>query len=371
MTTFDDNPDGVDSDKPRKKSLNLDELLKPIANVDLSIGQIFLFSLRVSDMMEFTKLPEHSSCDRIRAFLPCIASLSSEYSVKKERIALSTDKVEQLSDYDVEKLAEAYISSGALKKTQGDVRNAIREIEEVASSYLDRLLRITVENYASQSRKLMDKMTGSTQGIFDQVRKSSMELGETWRKFEHLTKASGMPSSITSPSQARSFDFHTQIAEQNARLARERNEDREMIKLTGQMSAQSAKTLQELADAATAMLERLDQRDQEAKRTTKIQLWIAVGSVIISAFLALASFFQDRDNNLAGNVWQDNVLNQLKSSNSLEATLKNENGRLREEVQSLSAQMLVLQNNANTQNTKPQTIKPQNPDQKKPKLIKP
>lgn len=359
MTNFADNADGVDSDKPRKKSLNLDELLKPIANVDLSIGPIFLFSLRVSDMMEFTKLPELSSCDRIRAFLPCIASLSPKCSVKIERIALPTDKLELISDTDIEKLAEAYIASGALKKTQDDISNPIRDPEEVATAYLDRLLRVTAESFVGMNRKRIDSMIGSTQGIFDQVRKSSMELGETWKKFEHLTKADAKPSSITSLFQDWSFDFHTQIAEQNARLARERKEDREMIKLTGQMSAQSAKTLQELADAATTMLERLDLRDQEAKQTTKMQLWIAVGSVVISALLALTSFFQDRTNNSAGNVWQDNVLNELKSSNSLGAALKNENGRLRDEVQELSAQVLVLQKNVNI---KSKTIKPQNPD---------
>lgn len=357
MTTFDNNPDGVDSDKPRKKSLNLEELLKPIANVDLSIGQIFLFSPRVSDMMEFTKLPEHSSCDRIRAFLPCIASLSSEHSIKKERIALPTDKLEQLIDTDIEKLAEAYISSGALKNTQIDVPNATRGAEEVASSYLDRLLRITVENYANQSRKLMDTMIGSTQGIFDQVRRSSMELGETWKKFEHLAKASEIPSSITSPIQDRSFELHTQIAEQNTRLARERNEDREMIKLTGQMSAQSAKTLQELADAATTMLEMLDNRDKESKRTTTIQLWIALVTVFISALIAIFSLLQDRINYASGNLWEENVLNELKSANKLAVSLKYENTRLQNEVHQLSDKVEALNVFVNSKQKKEKSVK--------------
>ena len=67
--------------------------------------------------------------------------------------------------------------------------------------------------------------------------------------------------------ETKSLELNSHMAEYSARLACERSEDREMVRLTGQMTAQSAETLQELAAAASTMLEKLDQRDKEAKDT--------------------------------------------------------------------------------------------------------
>ena len=116
-----------------------------------------------------------------------------------------------------------------------------------------------------------------------------------------------------------------------------------MAHLTGQMTAQSAKTLQELAEAAATMLDRLDQRDKEAKHTTKIQLWFAVGSLIISTLLAGASVYQDYQNNKSGDQWQATVLDEFHQLNSQEKYKDREISVIREENQKLENRVQFLE----------------------------
>lgn len=347
---------GSNAEPPKKKGLDLGIFLKPVTEMDSSVGKLFLFPLRVSDFGEYEKLSAQIPAERIKEFLPCIASLSPDHSLDQKRVAITAVQVERLSDQEVEALAETYASSSALRDARDggkDREPLVREAEESATAFLDRLLRKEMEERAKQLRKQREQLLGSTRGIFDQVRKSSLELGETWRQFERLTMASASHKDIAPVIETKSLEFSNHMAEHSARLARERAEDREMIRLTGQMSAQSAKTLQELADAASTMLEKFDRRDEEAKRTTKVQLWIAVGSVVVSAVLALlallvagAAYYQDRDNIAAGDKWQADVLGEMKASNKLGASLETENRLLRDRVEQLSTTVTALENKA-------------------------
>lgn len=347
---------GSNAEPPKKKGLDLSIFLKPVTEMDSSVGKLFLFPLRASDFGEYEKLSAQASVERIKEFLPCIASLSPDYSLDQKRVAITAVQVERLSDQEVEALAEAYASSSALREARDGGKNReslAREPEESATAFLDRLLSKEMKERANELCKQRKQLLGSTGGVFDQVRKSSLELGETWRQFERLTKASAVPKDNTQVFETKSLEFSNHMAEHSARLARERAEDREMIRLTGQMSAQSAKTLQELADAASTMLENFDRRDEEAKRTTKVQLWIAVGSVVVSAVLALlallvagAAYYQDRDNIAAGDKWQAEVLGEMKASNKHGASLETENQLLRDRVEQLSSTVTALKNKA-------------------------
>lgn len=349
--TEDTGKEGANADQPRKQRLDIGTFLKHIAEADTSIGRVFLFPLRVSDVSRYAKLPDQPSAERIRRYLPCIASLSADYSLGKERAAITTEDFDQLSNDEIEALAEAYASSIAFRETREGSKDrppVAREPGEAATTYLDRLLEHEIEEQAKQTRKIMDSALGSTRSIFDQVRKSSLELGDSWRQLEHLTKASAISKSLAPAFETKSQEFSNHMAEHSARLARERAEDREMLRLTAETSVKSAKTLQELADAASTMLEKLDERDANAKRTTKIQLWIAVGSVILSALLAGASFIQDRFNNVSGDNWQGAVLEELKATNKRGDSVQTENQLLREQVQRLSAAVTVLEGKVKT-----------------------
>jgi hypothetical protein len=62
-------------DEPKKKSLKLLLRSKPVAEVETSIGRIYLYPLRVRDMTDFEKLEPAEAIDQIRNFLTSIGSL--------------------------------------------------------------------------------------------------------------------------------------------------------------------------------------------------------------------------------------------------------------------------------------------------------
>jgi hypothetical protein len=322
---------GSDAEPPKKKGLDLSIFLKHVAEVDTPIGKLYLFPLRVSDLRAFSELSATNAVERVRAFIPCIASLSPDYALKQERVGITADQAFHLSVQTLEIIAEAYALSYGLRSVsegEKDREPIVKATDEPASAILDRLLRNEVEEQANQFKKLREQALHSTHGIFDQVRKASQALGDTRQQFERLTRASAFPSGVSPSIEAKSLEFSNHMAEHSARLTRERSEDREIVRLTGQMTAQSAETLQKLATAASTMLEKLDARDEDSKRSTKDQLRIAVWSVAISAGLSLialvfsvTAFYQDKANISSGDKWQDKVLEELKAANTHSAKL--------------------------------------------------
>jgi len=347
-----------DAEPSKNKGFDISTLLKHVAEVDTPIGKLYLFPLRTSDLQAFTELTATDAVERIRALLPCIASLYPDYGLKHERVVITPDQVSSLSDETVETIAEAFASSNGLRSARegGKDRAPIaRATDEPATAYLDRLMRNEIEVQANQFHKLREQVLGSTHSIFDQVRKASQALGDTRQQFERLTKASTFPADISPSIEVRSLEFSNHMAEHSARLTREWSEDREMVRLTGQMTAQSAETLQELAAAASTMLEKLDKRDEEAKHTTKVQLWIAVGSVIVSALLALvalvvsvAGYYQDTENISSGDKWQASVLEELKAANQKSSQVEASNRAFLQTVEQLRARVSELESRSAT-----------------------
>lgn len=352
--TDDTGKQASNADQPRKKGLDISIFLKHVAEADTSIGRVFLFPLRVADSIEYAKLPDQPATERIRDFLPCIASLSADYSLDKERVAITADQLDQLLDDDIEALAEAYASSSAFRETREGSKDrapVTREPGEAATVYLDRLLRHEIEEQTKQTGKIMESVLGSTGGIFDQVRKSSLSLGSTISEYARLSSRSTQPEVLTPR-----MDHMHSIKEQFARQARERAEELEMVRLTGKMTAESAQTLRDLAEAATTLLVQLESRDQKSDESTRTQISIAVWSVGISAVLALFAlivsgfaYYQDQNNNSSGDQWQENVLSELKTANERGAAIQTENQLLRNELQRLTESVSALESKVNVQ----------------------
>src|SRR5690606_22703979 len=107
------------------------------------------------------------------------------------------------------------------------------------------------------------------------------------------------------------------------------------VRLTGQMTAESAKTLKDLAEAATTLMEKLDQRDRKTDKTTKRQISIAVWSVGITAFLALltlmvscVAYLQDRRNSASEDEWRAKLLRAVEAGNEQSSSAERENQSL-------------------------------------------
>ena len=140
------------------------------------------------------------------------------------------------------------------------------------------------------------------------------------------------------------------MVEQARERAEERAEEMALARLTGQMTAESAKTLKDLAEAATTLMEQFDERDRKTDKSTRKQITIAVWSVGISAVLALLAlivsgfaYIQDRDNSSSGDQWQAKLVTAIEQGNQQRAAVEIENEALREQVKSLDARIADLE----------------------------
>ncbi|MGE8587788.1 MAG: hypothetical protein ACN6OD_00095 [Alcaligenes sp.] len=340
-------------DEPKKVSLKLLLRSKPIAEVGTSIGRIYLYPLRVRDLTEFGNLEPAGTHSQFRNFLSSIGSLTVESDEEPERIPLDPEITKTLSDNEVEQIAEAYVQSNEWHKVRehADRKAVAREDGETASAYLIRLMRDEVEQQHQSAKLLHEKIFGSSSSLFDQVRKSTSALGSTLSEYEQLTKFAKPAPLEIQPIRTDHFDaLNRQMAEQARERAEERAEEMALARLTGQMTAESAKTLKDLAEAATTLMEQFDERDRKSDKSTSKQITIAVWSVGISAVLALLAlivsgfaYVQGRDNSSSGDQWQVKLLTAIEQGNQQRSILERENDALREQVKVLDARIVDLE----------------------------
>lgn len=335
------------SEEPRKNSLKVWLRSKPVATVETSVGRIYLYPLRVRDMTAFGKLEWADAANHVRNLLASIGSLTLESDESPERIPLDPEIAKTLSEADVELLAEAYVQSYKWQKAEAgacEPRTLTRGADEPASTYMIRLIKNEVEYQHKAAQQLHEKIVGSSIGIFDQVRQRVTDLESTIKTFEDLSQ----PRFDASPFRENS-EIRDSISERVA-LERERSEKMEMVRLTGRMTAESAKTLKELAEAATMLMEQFDERDRRTDKSTRKQINIAVYSVVISAILALfslifsvLSYLQDRDKGFNEDQWKEKQLTTIEQRNQQGFVIERENEDIREQMDYLSGRVSNLE----------------------------
>ena len=340
-----ENPPSGDS--PKKATLKLLLRSRPATDVETSAGRIYLYPLRMRDMADFEKLESGDAVSQIRAFLPNIGSLTVESDEAPERVPLDAAIATGLSNDEIEWIADAYVRSSAWQTTResSERKPVVREEGETASAYLIRLVKDEIQHQHDAAKQLHEKIVGSSRGLFDQVRRSYTDLGSTVKAFESISRPTLEPSLSRNH-----LEINNHLAEHSARMARERSEELEMVRLTGQMTAESAKTLKDLAEAATTLLEQMDERDRRTDQSTRKQITIAVWSVGISAVLALFAlivssfaYVQDRDSSSSEEQWQVKLLAAVEQGNRQRSAAEHENEALREQVSVLGARIAVLE----------------------------
>ncbi len=109
------------------------------------------------------------------------------------------------------------------------------------------------------------------------------------------------------------------------------------------MAEDSARSPKDLVEASTILLENMEKRKIEADKSTRIQVCIAVCSVVVSAVLSIASFVQDKANNKSGEQWQQKVLDSLRQNNQVWARNQNEIQALKSNSAEQRAQLKAVQ----------------------------
>lgn len=334
-------------EEPKKKLLKLLLRSKPVAEIETSVGRIYLYPLRARDMTDFENLEPAEAVNQIRDFLTNVASLTMESDEAPERIPLDPVIAKGLSDHEIEQIAEAHVQSSDWQKVResSERKPVVREAGETASAYLIRLLKDEIEHQHDAAKQLHEKMLDSSRGLFDQVRRSYTDLGATVKAFESISRPTLKPSLSRGH-----LEISNHLAEHSARIERERSEELEMVRLTGKMTAASAKTLKDLAEAATTLMEQFDERERKTDQSTRKQITIAVWSVGISAVLALLAlivsvfaYVQDRGSSSSEDQWQVKLLTAIEQGNQQRSAAEHENETLREQVSVLGARISNLE----------------------------
>lgn len=334
------------TDEP-KKGVSINQLMlraKPQATVVCGTNTIHLYPANAGDLDEFKRLSVGGgdALSRFRGLVPRIASLINQSEIQEKREPLPSEIVEQLSAHELEVLAEAYVAIPSFKDVRtGKGEAAVTRLEgESAVVYLDRLLIAMIERHHRIYEKLrLDAMSPASK-LLEQVNLSSFTLGESLKAFD---KFSTPHVAQFEADNSRAHETFRIMNEHQSRIARERKEELEMSRLTGEMTAQSAKLLQDLTKAASDFLLRFDARSEKADKDTRHQLKIAVVSVVVSAVLAvfalgigIASYVQDGGNNVANDKLQSNIL-KLQSAESEKRI------QIERELESLRAQVVQLE----------------------------
>ena len=220
-----------------------------------------------------------------------------------------------------------------------------------------RLLQFKAKEFAQWAKASSEKLLASTSGMFAKVRSSAAALGETLGEFEAL-ESSAPRLEMRTPDLSDTF---REMQEFHRRQALERAEELQMVRLTGRMTAESARTLKDLAEAATELLDKWGERDEKADRATRKQLNIAVFSVVVSAVLALVAVImsglglrQDGINNAAAERSQAELISAVKESGLQREAAELEALGLRRKIDDLEEKIAHLESLASAPQKSPE-----------------
>jgi len=282
-----------------KGGLNLATLFaKPIATLETSQGTIYVHLPDGNVQQLHRDLVADAAEDRAGKTLALMASQVARTSMKEEIKPLPENVLKALDQAEISQIAELFRKT--VERRLLSLKAPSSEIEpqkegESALAFFDRVLDVDIKEYDEQSQRLRQqildtlKMPAST--LLEQLHGSSDRLQGTIRAYESL--ATPMPAVMR--------DYPGEAARE---AATERQKDREIARLTADMTKQSAEMLRDLVDTAGKFLLRFDERDRISDKQIKNQLWVALGSLAVSVVLsgvgvwyARAAYVQDGNKN--------------------------------------------------------------------------
>jgi len=276
------------------KKLNLDMFAKPMGSVETSQGTVYAYSPSTDNYKFYSGLSEETPENRAQKVLPILISMIARTSFSEDVTPIPLEIYSSLSEADLNTIVDLFNTKLVASRRKhnensgGDLE--LRKPEETALMFFDRLLEAEItyqKNFLINQRKMMlESIESPAKKIFEQLNASTARLGSTLGSYERLI---GDQKREAHAFRTYKPEIHNELFEHQNRLNRERNEDRELAKITGQMTAQSAEMLKDLAESAENFLLRFDAKEEKSDKQVNFQLWLGVGSLIITALLALAS----------------------------------------------------------------------------------
>jgi hypothetical protein len=276
------------------KKLNLDMFAKPMGSVETSQGTVYAYSPSIDNYKFYSDLSEETPENRAQKVLPILISMIARTSFSEDVTPIPLDIYSSLSEPDFNAIVDLFNTKlGAYKGKHNEKSGGVlesRRPEETALIFFDRILEAEIthqKNFLINQRKMiLESIESPAKKIFEQLNASTARLGSTLGSYDRLI---GEQKREAHAFRTYKPEIHNELFEHQNRLNRERNEDRELAKITGQMTALSAEMLKDIAESAESFLLRFDANDEKTDKQVNFQLWLGVGSLIITALLALAS----------------------------------------------------------------------------------
>ena len=254
--------------------------------VDTSIGALLLFPQRFEDIGAFSKLDaDESAVNRLRAYLPSIAARDGAAIERGTPARIDAPSCAQLSDDDIERIAEAYLSLPEVR--QMEQRSAtppdacVRSEGEAASAYLDRLLQANHERQMLDPRATFESFHDPEDvppaGALEDLDRQSASLrhaAEDLIRDDRARHAGPAADSMLAPGAGRPSEREEEIA-----LARG----------NARISTQSALLLASLSQNASQFLNAFAETARRSDEATRKSLRIAVAAACIAALFSVAA----------------------------------------------------------------------------------
>ncbi len=290
--------------------------------VDTSIGALLLFPQRFEDIGSFSKLAaDEPAVNRLRAYLPSIASRDGAAIEHGTPVRIEASSCAQLSDDDIERIAEAYLSMPEVRQMEQSSATAadalVRSEGEAASAYLDRLLQ------ANHERQMQDPKA----------------TFESFRDPQGVTPASAL-ADLDHQAASLRHAADTVIKDDRARHAasaadsmllsgaggpRERDEEIALARGNARISTQSALLLASLSQTASQYLNAFAETARRSDEATRKSLRIAVAAACIAALfsvaalvVAIVSYREGREHMQRADQAQESVLRAVQEAAAAE-----------------------------------------------------
>ena len=343
--------------------------LNPKVEVQTSIGPVFIYETAADAINKYARQPDSGPLSKVRQFLELAATTRTRERAS-EHIPLSEAEAKSLTDDDIERVAEGYLKMPNSLYYIAEGRKAtspmIRGNEEYAVTFLDRLLifrakheREYIQRFAKigdPTRKLIEQTFGKSASILRELSEDALGLSavaaearrqqsalDAFRELDQVQKLAAVPSAGVT------FEEPPGVKIMRRAEERRRQEHKEVLDLarsTSEMTVRSAEHLAQLSQTTTTMLGqfgdflgRFAEASKRSDKGSRIAIWLAACSLLVSAVLASMSYFQDARNNLSTDQWQAEVSRDLKKQTDLAdqslRALSEENAKLRDRVEAL------------------------------------
>jgi hypothetical protein len=314
--------------------------------VETPIGTLSLFPQRFQDIGAFSKLPlDEPSSSRLRSYMPYMAERRGPGIEDGESTRVDEAMIQQLSDEDLERIAEAYLSMAEMREVaQGaspSSGTAARADGESATVYLDRLLRADHERKMEDLRGtyeiLGDKSREPFSSALDDVDRQASSLRDvaTGLMQGHNFAEQGLRSDLDSRMPSSSLegapswsgrDAHTE----DDRLKRARDEEIMLTRSIGIVTTQSAILVASLSEAATQFLRQFSDTTQKSDQASLRSMRMVLVAVLLVGLLAMiaaaatiASYVEARENRQMTNQWRESMLQSMNEAAAAQAAQVN------------------------------------------------